>query len=166
MFKTNKMKTNYPRMHASFYVKDLEKTIQFYTEFFGQDPDKIEHRYTKFTLDEPSLIISFIENPQKVSSNFGHLGFQVDSVEELKSRLDKANAKNLVKLEEKGTSCCYAIQDKFWVTDPDGIQWEVYYFHSDSKFNDPRYSFGEKDSKDESACCTTEETSKEIQNCC
>ncbi len=160
------MKTSYPRMHASFYVKDLKKTIQFYTQFFGQEPDKVEYRYTKFTLEEPSLIISFIENPEKVQSNFGHLGFQVDSVEELKSRLEKAKAKDLVKLEEIETSCCYAVQDKFWVSDPDGIQWEVYFFHSDSKFNDPQYSMEETQETENSECCTPEESTKAIQNCC
>ena len=50
--------------------------------------------------------------------------------------------------EEIGTACCYAVQDKFWVTDPDGVQWEVYYFHEDVEFNDPKYAM-----EDASACC-------------
>ena len=82
-------------------------------------------------------------------SNFGHLGFQVETKEELDSRLKIAKAQGIVSLEEIGTNCCFAEQDKFWVTDPSGIQWEVYYFHKDVEFNDPKYA----DSM-ASQCCT------------
>lgn len=143
--------TNFPRMHVSLYVSDLDNTISFYNTFFGKDPEKVEPGYTKYILDEPSLIISFIENKDRVSQNFGHLGFQVDSEETLNVKLWEAKKHNLVALEEKGTNCCYAKQDKFWVTDPDGVQWEVYYFHEDVKFNDPKY---ESESGEASACCS------------
>ena len=143
-----KMKTNFPRMHVSLYVSDLQKTIQFYTALFGKHPEKIKPGYTKYILDEPSLIISFIENPERVQSNFGHLGFQVETKEQMEEKLEAAKILGIVSKEEIGTSCCYAVQDKFWATDPDGIQWEVYYFHEDAEFNDPKYSTTES-----SACC-------------
>lgn len=144
------MKTNpYPRMHVSFYVKDINATIQFYNTFFGQEPEKVKPGYTKYILEEPSLIISFVENPEKVQAHFGHLGFQVESKEEMENRLAVARAQGIVSKEEIGTACCYAVQDKFWVNDPDGVQWEVYYFHADSDFNDPHYS-----TEEASACCT------------
>lgn len=72
-------------------------------------------------------------------SNFGHLGFQVETLEELESRRNIAKSLGLVTREETSVNCCYATQDKFWVTDPDGIQWEVYYFHEDAAFNEPHY---------------------------
>jgi catechol 2,3-dioxygenase-like lactoylglutathione lyase family enzyme len=106
-------------MHVSLYVSDLQQTIQFYSSFFGKDPVKIKPGYTKFVLDEPSLIISFVENRERVQPHFGHLGFQVETVEDLNIRLWEAQKKNLVTREETGTNCCYAKQDKFWVTDPD-----------------------------------------------
>lgn len=150
------MKTNpFPRMHVSLYVSDIQKSINFYSAFFGQAPTKIKPGYAKYTLESPSLIISFVENKERVQQNFGHLGFQVETVEELNKRLAEAKLNNLVSKEEVGTNCCYATQDKFWANDPDGVQWEVYYFHEDTEFNAPRYEMAES-----SACCivSTEDT--------
>lgn len=141
-------KSVYPRMHVSLYVSDLDKTVSFYQTFFGVEAAKIEHRYAKFVLDAPSLIISFIENPERVLANFGHLGFQVETKAQMEEYLNKARAQNIVSKEEMGTACCYAVQDKFWVNDPDGVQWEVYYFHEDVAFNDPHYELEAAE-----ACC-------------
>ena len=139
-------------MHVSLYVSNLENTIQFYKGFFGVVPNKIKAGYAKFILEEPSLVISFIENADRVQSNFGHLGFQVETKELMLEKLDSAKLLGLVSKEEIGTACCYAVQDKFWAEDPDGIQWEVYYFHEDVEFNDPHYTGG-----DSNACCMPEE---------
>ena len=136
-------------MHVSFYVSDIQKSVNFYTQFFGQEPVKVKPAYAKFVLDKPSLIISFVENKERVQSNFGHVGFQVETLQDLDTKLSDARLKNLVAKEEIGTNCCYAKQDKFWVNDPDGVQWEVYYFHEDAEFNDPHY---EMDTAN--ACCT------------
>ncbi len=158
------MKTNFPKMHVSLYVKNLEDTIKFYSAFFGQKPDKVENKYTKYILDEPALIISFIENPSKVQAYFGHLGFQVDTLEELNKKLALAKESKLVSSEEMGVSCCYAVQDKFWVHDPNGIAWEVYYFHKDVKFNDPHYEM-----EAESTCCSSDHSKSEKtqkESCC
>jgi catechol 2,3-dioxygenase-like lactoylglutathione lyase family enzyme len=130
----------FPRMHVSLYVSDLEKSLDFYSAFFGQNPAKVKPRYAKYVLESPSLIISFVENAERVRSNFGHLGFQVETLGEMHARLADAQAKGLVSEVEIGTACCYAKQDKFWATDPDGVEWEVYYFHEDAEFNDPRYA--------------------------
>lgn len=143
----------FPRMHVSLYVNNLEETVQFYNLFFGQKPEKIKDKYTKYILNEPSLIISFIENPDRVQSNFGHLGFQVQTKEELHQKLEISKNQKIVSLEEIGTNCCFAEQDKFWVTDPSGIQWEVYYFHKDVEFNDPKYEDGMT-----AQCCMPEES--------
>jgi catechol 2,3-dioxygenase-like lactoylglutathione lyase family enzyme len=159
------MTTNpFPRMHVSLYVSDIEKTVQFYSDFFGTVPTKVKPRYAKFTLDNPSLIISFVENTERVQQNFGHLGFQVETIEDLNIRLWQAKKKNLVAREEIGTACCFAKQDKFWVNDPDGVQWEVYYFHADAEFNDPHYDLSatvtedNNGSKDGCGCKLTEKS--------
>ncbi|MFC6996184.1 ArsI/CadI family heavy metal resistance metalloenzyme [Rufibacter roseus] len=140
--------TTFPRMHVSYYVSDITKTVDFYTAFFGQAPAKQKTDYAKFVLDSPSLIISFVQNPDRVQPHFGHLGFQVESQAELLARLEDIKANGLPILEEIGTNCCYATQDKFWITDPDGVQWEVYYFHADAEFNDPHYQ-----TQEATACC-------------
>ncbi|KUG09830.1 ArsI/CadI family heavy metal resistance metalloenzyme [Solirubrum puertoriconensis] len=134
------MKTaSFPRMHVSLYVSNIEATISFYNTFFGQPASKIKPGYAKYVLDAPSLIISFVQNPARVQSHFGHLGFQVETPAQLQQRLAAAEAAGLVQRQEIGTNCCYAKQDKFWVNDPDGVEWEVYYFHEDAEFNDPHY---------------------------
>jgi catechol 2,3-dioxygenase-like lactoylglutathione lyase family enzyme len=143
----------FPRMHVSLYVSDLTATVNFYTAFFGQPATKIKRGYAKYVLDQPSLIISFVENAARVQSHFGHLGFQVETVEELDVRLAAARKAGLVRREEMGTSCCYAKQDKFWVNDPDGVEWEVYYFHADAEFNDPRYQEEYDAASGSSQCC-------------
>lgn len=143
---------SYPKMHVSLYVSELNKTVNFYNAFFGQDPKKVKPGYAKYHLDEPGLVISFIENGERVQSNFGHLGFQVESQEAMMKALEVSKKLDLVSKEEIGTACCYAVQDKFWATDPDGHQWEVYYFHEDSEFNDPVYA-----TEDAAACCTPQQ---------
>ena len=143
----------FPRMHVSLYVADINRSIDFYSNFFEQPPVKVKPNYAKYILEKPSLIISFVENKDRVQSNFGHLGFQVETLEQLNTKLAVAKSKDLVAREEIGTNCCYAKQDKFWVNDPDGVQWEVYYFHADAEFNDPHYEM-----KEASACCTVSST--------
>ena len=145
------MKKDYPRMHVSLYVSNLENTIKFYKSFFGVAPNKVKSGYAKFILEEPSLIISFIENKDRVQSNFGHLGFQLETKELMLEKLASARLLGIVSKEEIGTACCYAVQDKFWAEDPDGVQWEVYYFHEDVEFNDPHYTGG-----DSNFCCIPE----------
>jgi|SRR6185436_8857911 len=147
----------FPRMHVSLYVSDIQKSVNFYTQFFGQEPAKLKPNYAKYVLEKPSLIISFVENRERVQSNFGHLGFQVETLEDLNIKLWEAKKKNIVAREEAGTNCCYAKQDKFWVNDPDNVQWEVYYFHADAEFNDPHYEMGEA-----SACCSSQDKEKNL----
>lgn len=138
-------------MHVSLYVTDIQKSVAFYTLFFGVEPSKIRLGYAKYHLDTPALVISFIQNPAKVSSQCGHFGFQVASNEELSQKLQEAKSKGLEVREEMGTQCCFALQDKFWVSDPDGFQWEIYVFKEDAEFNDPHYS---QDTAQ--ACCSTD----------
>lgn len=158
----------FPHMHVSLYVSNIEHTVAFYNKFFGQIADKLKPGYAKYMLAEPSLIISFVENAELVNPEFGHMGFQVATREELDSRMEQDRAHQLVALEEMDTACCYAKQDKYWVADPDNYLWEVYYFHEDVEFNDPRYETGESE-----ACCSpamkTEKpkvTIAEISTCC
>ena len=83
-------------MHVSLYVSNLAASVNFYSTFFGQPATKIKPGYAKYVLDSPSLIISFIENPERVQANFGHLGFQVETVEEMTNRLVQARAQGML----------------------------------------------------------------------
>lgn len=151
-----KEETLAPRTHVGIHVSDIEKTVEFYTKFFGIAPTKIKANYAKYELKSPSLVISFVVDKDKVKSNFGHLGIQVYSEDELKRKFETIKSVGLNYVEENKVSCCYALQDKFWVTDPDGIKWEVYQFHEDVDINDPHET---------TQCCNSLE-SKEKENCC
>lgn len=142
----------FPRMHVSLYSSNIDRTVEFYRGFFAQEPAKVMPGYAKFELAAPALIISFVEKADRVQSAFGHLGFQVQSAEALAKHIEAARQMGFPMLEEKGTACCYAVQDKFWITDPDGHQWEVYHFHEDVAFNDPHYALDKDDT------CTAERT--------
>ncbi|MEP5611860.1 MAG: ArsI/CadI family heavy metal resistance metalloenzyme [Cyclobacteriaceae bacterium] len=145
-------KTVFPRTHISLYVKSIDNTVDFYTKFFNTSAAKVETGYAKFELDAPALTISFVENKELAQpSHFGHLGIQVKTKEELNEKLNLARGQKIVELEEMETACCYAIQDKFWVADPDGYEWEVYHFISDDS------RMGSKAEAEGEACCSPAE---------
>ena len=154
--------SNFPKMHVSYYVSNLEKTVTFYEKFFNQPVDKTRTGYAKFILEKPNLVISFIESASQVQANFGHLGFQVDSQETLDQARQLAESQELVEFEECDVSCCYAKQTKFWAVDPDGYRWEVYYFQEDAEVNDPAYKMDQEEVccaptiEEKEACCTPE----------
>jgi len=127
------MKTEqFPRLHMSYFVSDIKKSIDFYTKFFEVEPVKVKSDYAKFLVEEPSLNISFIENKEAVKTDAAHFGIELDNPEVLKQKLGNAMHHDLPIDVEKDVQCCYAKQDKFWVTDPDGYRWEVYQYLEDS----------------------------------
>lgn len=119
------------KFHIGLNVKDIEETTTFYKKLFGTDPVKVEEGYSKFELDNPGLVISFIES-ENTGPHFGHLGIRVNSQEELVQKKEEIESLIKIELEEKNTSCCYAVQNKFWVKDPNGYEWEVYHFLKDA----------------------------------
>ena len=137
------------KFHIGLNVTDIQQTVSFYEKLFGAKPVKVEKDYAKFELENPGLVISFIQS-ENVSSQFGHMGIRVNSQEELIQRKKEVEPQIEIQLEEENTSCCYAIQNKFWVSDPDGYEWEVYHFiNDDNKIKDEQ----PKDSKVLVGCC-------------
>ncbi len=131
---------NQLKFHLGLNVSDISQTVKFYEKLFNQPPKKVKKDYAKFELENPGLVISFIESKANVRDDFGHLGFRVNSAEELKQKKESVRDLIEIKLEEENTACCYARQDKFWINDPDGYEWEVYHFIEDVGQNDPKYS--------------------------
>lgn len=136
----------FPRMHISYQVSDIENSIAFYTKFFEVDPVKVKPGYAKFILQKPSLNISFIENKKGGNPHTAHFGIEVNDPDLLKQKLGNAMHHDLPIDLEKDVQCCYAKQDKFWVTDPDGYRWEVYQFLEDSEI---------LSDKEETTCCSS-----------
>lgn len=115
------------RMHISMFVNDLEETVKFYEVFFGQPPAKHLADYAKFEVLEPPLIISF--NPDRKPTAGGavnHMGVQVKSTDIVMAMRERFTAAGFLTDEEVATPCCYAVQTKIWVGDPDGNRWEIY----------------------------------------
>jgi catechol 2,3-dioxygenase-like lactoylglutathione lyase family enzyme len=120
------------RLQLALNVDDLESSIDFYTRLFGTEPAKVRTGYANFAVAEPPLKLVLIENPGHGGS-LNHLGVEVedaDAVDLLQTRLAEDG---LASVDERDTTCCYARQDKFWVTGtPDGESWEVYTVLADS----------------------------------
>lgn len=139
------------RMHVALNCTDLEKSIQFYQAFFNSEPTKVKENYAKFELDEPKLHFSLNVRPFAEKGVLNHLGFQVNDTKQVLLMGERLRAADLLLVDEMNTTCCYAVQDKVWVYDPDGNAWEIFYTKEDSEFE----SAG--DDRDLSLCCAPPE---------
>ncbi|MEP1079651.1 VOC family protein [Leptolyngbya sp. PL-A3] len=115
------------KTHVALRVADVEKSVTFYQAMFGVAPVKYKVGYAKFDLQHPALNLTLNEaqtiQPQGTLS---HLGVQVGSIQDVQAAIQQFAEAGLNLFEEKNTDCCYALQDKVWVTDPDGNRWEVF----------------------------------------
>jgi catechol 2,3-dioxygenase-like lactoylglutathione lyase family enzyme len=137
----------FPTYHVNLYSSDIQKSVAFYNELWKSVATKVKPGYAKWELE--GMVFSIVENPAKVNPEFGHLGIRVSEESELKENLERFKSLNFNLKEEMGTNCCYALQDKFWISDPDGHQWEYYLLKDDVEFNDPHYSTDAAE-----ACCS------------
>lgn len=114
-------------VHVSLNVSDLEKSVAFYRGVFGE-PKKLKADYAKFVAADPELHLALRPGlvDGSVAGPLSHLGIRVDSTAEVRRRREEMKGRGVVSEEEKREDCCYALQDKFWLTDPDGNRWEVY----------------------------------------
>jgi catechol 2,3-dioxygenase-like lactoylglutathione lyase family enzyme len=113
------------RLHVHVAVADLSESIRFYSELFASQPTVRKADYAKWMLDDPRVNFAISAHRQPVGVN--HLGFQVESDEELRGMRARLEAADARMIEEKAQSCCYARSDKYWVTDPSGIAWETFH---------------------------------------
>jgi catechol 2,3-dioxygenase-like lactoylglutathione lyase family enzyme len=113
------------RLHVHVSVKDLSASIRFYRTVFGEDPVVTQSDYAKWMLEDPRINFAISVNRQPVGVN--HLGFQVDTDEELRGMRAQLAAADARMVEESELACCYAKSDKYWVTDPTGIAWETFH---------------------------------------
>src|SRR5438045_361149 len=113
------------RVQLALNVEDVESAVAFYEKLFGTPPAKRRPGYANFAIANPPLKLVLIENPGK-GATLNHLGVEVFSTEEVSAEEKRLAEAGLAPKPEMGTSCCYAVQDKVWVHDPDGAPWEVY----------------------------------------
>jgi catechol 2,3-dioxygenase-like lactoylglutathione lyase family enzyme len=113
------------RVQLALNVDDIDTAVAFYSQLFGAEPAKRRPGYANFALDEPALKLVLIENPGQ-GGTLNHLGVEVASTDEVVAATRKFAAVGLATEVEEGTTCCYALQDKVWVTGPGKERWEVY----------------------------------------
>lgn len=118
------------RVQLALNVADLEASIAFYSKLFNSEPAKIRPGYANFAISEPSLKLVLIEQAAArrtgTEGALNHLGVEVGSSEAVADATARLSGEGLRTRVEESTTCCYAVQDKVWVNDPDGAPWEVY----------------------------------------
>jgi catechol 2,3-dioxygenase-like lactoylglutathione lyase family enzyme len=135
------------RFHVHVAVDQIEDSIRFYSSLFGVAPTVVQPDYAKWMLDEPR--VNFAISQRGRSPGINHLGFQVDSDEELKAMRGQLEAADAGLVEQTEAACCYARSDKYWVTDPQGVAWET--FHTLETI--PMYGEDTRSAAAPSACC-------------
>lgn len=112
--------------HVSINVRNVRESIEFYRKMLGIEPAKVRTGYAKFDVQNPPLNLALNEIPFNERGALSHLGIQVASTDDVLAVRMRWADEGLITRDEMQTNCCYAIQDKTWVTDPDGNQWEVF----------------------------------------
>jgi catechol 2,3-dioxygenase-like lactoylglutathione lyase family enzyme len=113
------------RVQLALNVTDLDRAVEFYSKLFGTEPAKRRPGYANFAVADPPLKLVLLEGPT-AGGTLNHLGVEVFSAEEVRAAGDRLAADGLATAPENGVTCCYAVQDKVWVDDPDGAPWEIY----------------------------------------
>ena len=142
------LQTSVLKAHISINVRNVERSIDFYRKMFGIEPSKVRTGYAKFDVQNPPLNLALNEVPGLAAAGaLSHLGLQVASTDDVLAIRTRWAEAGLVTRDEMQTDCCYATQDKTWVHDPDGNEWEAFVVLKD---NLPEVEGA-------AACCTTKE---------
>jgi len=134
------------RVQLALNVSDVDSAVAFYSKLFGTEPAKRRPGYANFAIDEPPLKLVLIQGEGK-GATLNHLGVEVETAQDVKAATGRLDATGLPTLVQDGVDCCYAVQDKVWVSDPDGARWEVYTVLGDTE------TFGSKEKEGAVACC-------------
>jgi len=135
------------RFHVHVAVENLEANIRFYSTVFGLEPTVRKSDYAKWMIEEPR--INFAISMRGAKTGIDHLGFQVDTDEELGALRGQVGAAEIAAFDQPDATCCYARSDKYWITDPQGIAWETYRSLGEAEI----YGTETRISAGEGACC-------------
>jgi catechol 2,3-dioxygenase-like lactoylglutathione lyase family enzyme len=141
------------RLQLALNVSDLDQAIDFYAKLFATRPAKLRPGYANFAISDPPLKLVLIESAEArepgVMGALNHLGVEVEAPSEVQHASGRLSSKGLETTDERGTTCCYAVQDKVWVADPDGSPWEIYTVLADAPV--------ESGIEGDSSCCASSE---------
>jgi catechol 2,3-dioxygenase-like lactoylglutathione lyase family enzyme len=149
------------RIQLALNVSDLEEAVDFYSKLFATEPAKRRPGYANFAVESPPLKLVLIENPD-ASDRLNHLGVEVTSSTDVTAAQARLAGQGLDTATEENVACCYAVQDKVWVSDPDNAPWEIYTVLGDADVFSPSAT-----EEPEAGCCgsTAAETTP-AQACC
>jgi catechol 2,3-dioxygenase-like lactoylglutathione lyase family enzyme len=133
------------RIQLALNVEDLAQAITFYSKLFHTEPTKRKPGYANFVIADPPVKLVLLENPGQ-GGTLNHLGVEVDSSEIVHAEIARLTEAEMFTEDEIGTTCCFATQDKVWVTGPGGERWEVYTVLADAE------SFGDT-AAEAASCC-------------
>ena len=122
-----------PKFHLSLDVESLDDSVRFYATLFGVPPAKLKPDYARFDVDKPAINLTMQPRSHCCLQGLNHMGLRMDTMDEVNSVKTRLNAAGYKTEDELNTTCCYAVQDKFWVRDPSKYRWEVYVVKSDSE---------------------------------
>jgi len=114
------------KAHLALNVSQVERSIDWYRKMLGIEPSKVRKGYAKFDVQNPPLNLTLNQSTVTSKGALSHLGIQVESTSDVLVMRQKWSEAGLITRDEMQTSCCYAVQDKTWVRDPDGNEWEVF----------------------------------------
>jgi catechol 2,3-dioxygenase-like lactoylglutathione lyase family enzyme len=120
------------RVQLALNVDNLEEAVAFYSKLFNTQPAKLKDGYANFAIADPALKLVLLENPGKGGA-INHLGVEVESSDTVHAEIARLAEEGMFTEEEIGTTCCFATQDKVWVTGPGGEKWEIYTVLADSE---------------------------------
>jgi catechol 2,3-dioxygenase-like lactoylglutathione lyase family enzyme len=141
------------RVHLHVHASDLDKSRDFYVRFFGTAPVKEKAGYVKFLPEWAPVNLALSTGGSAGAGAVDHVGVQVDSPASVVEQLARVKASGLAVREEVGVNCCHANQDKFWVRDPDGVEWEVYHLNYDLEDESPAVRAPALPMAKDVACC-------------
>ena len=154
------------RVQLALNVSNIDEAVAFYSKLFETTPAKRRTGYANFAIDTPPLKLVLIENPG-ADGRLNHLGVEVFSTDEVTATQARLTGDGLATATEENVTCCYAVQDKVWVDDPDGAPWEIYTVLADSETPNGDASV---DTCGAGACATTDVVSDDggstVQACC
>ena len=124
------------RLQLALNVSNLDEAIKFYSAMFSTAPAKVREGYANFAIADPPLKLVLIETPHVAGEAYpriNHLGVEMESSGEVETAISHFEKLGLVDSVEKESTCCFAVQDKVWVHDPDGVNWEYYTVLADAE---------------------------------